>query len=156
MRHRLREYRNAAPKLRSLSWREWRDLWAAQFALVVAQWRVWTKAQGRLTTSAADPVPAFVPPEDSVTRSRALALAVRRAAFFGLFRPACLVRSVALCRLMERHGIRHAVVRVGVVVSRGRFQAHAWVDYGGVILGDDPEHVADYETLSGVSVLHAD
>ena len=64
--------------------------------------------------------------------------------------------TVALCRLMERRGIHNAVVRVGVVLRGGTFHAHAWVDYGGIVLGDDPVSVSDFTTLPGISVLHAD
>ncbi len=156
MRRTIREYRNAVPKLRKLSWREWRDLASAQIALFSAQLRVATKEKGRLTTPSTQSALKATPAEPVVARSRALALAVSRAATFGVFRPACLVRSVALCRLMERRGIPDAVVRVGVVVRGGRFHAHAWVEYAGIVLGDDPVRVSDYETLPGVSVLHAD
>ena len=156
MRRTIREYRNAVPKLRRLSWREWRDLGSAQLALLAAQVRVWTKEKGRLTTPSSQGAPTVAPSDATITRSRVLALAVSRAATYGVFRPACLVRSVALCRLMERRGIHDAVVRLGVVVRGGRFHAHAWVEYHGIVLGDDPVNVSDYETLSGVSVLHAD
>ncbi|MBV6521089.1 MAG: hypothetical protein MNPFHGCM_01212 [Gemmatimonadaceae bacterium] len=156
MRRTIREYRNAVPKLRKLSGREWRDLLAGQFALIAAQFRVWTKATGSLTSPESGSAPVMSPSESSVVRSRELALAVSRASSFGVFRPACLVRSVALCRMMERHGLPDAVVRLGVVMRAGRFHAHAWVEYGDVILGDDPASVSDYETLPGISVLHAD
>ncbi|MEP7343969.1 MAG: lasso peptide biosynthesis B2 protein [Gemmatimonadaceae bacterium] len=156
MRRKIREYLNAVRKLRRISRREWRDLASAQFALFVAQVRLWTKEKGGLTTPAAQAQPKTLPSDASIARAKALALAVSRAASFGLFRPACLVRSMALCRLMERRGIHDAVVRLGVVKRGGRFHAHAWVEYGGIVLGDDPVSVSDYETLVGVSVLHAD
>lgn len=34
----------------------------------------------------------------------------------------------------------------------GRFIAHAWVEYNGEVVGDDPEFVARYQPLSGVQV----
>jgi hypothetical protein len=86
--------------------------------------------------------------------ARHLALAVRRAAAFGIFRPACLVRSIALCRLMESRGIRGASVEVGVALSAGRFMAHAWVRWNGEILGDEEERIAEYRPLSQVGVVH--
>lgn len=156
MRRTIREYRNAVPKLRRLTWRAWRDLASAQLALVGAQLRVWTTETGRLTTPDTEPAPSFVPSEASIARSKALALAISRAAAYGIFRPACLVRSVALCRLMERRGIHNAVVRVGVVMRGAVMHAHAWVEYGGIILGDDPVNVSDYAVLPGITVLHAD
>lgn len=156
IRRAIREYRKAVPKLRRLTPGEWRDMLSAQLALLIAQLRVWTLAQGRLTTPSGDPAPPVSPSVAEIPKARNLALAVSRAATFGVFRPACLVRSVALCRLMERRGIHHGIVRVGVVMRGGRFHAHAWVEYAGEVLGDDPLSVSDYETLPGVNVLHAD
>ena len=156
MRRTIREYRNAVPKLRKLSWRAWRDLASAQIALIGAQFRVWTTETGRLTMPETEPAPAFVAPDASIMHSKTLALAISRAATYGVFRPACLVRSVSLCRLMERRGIHGAVVRVGVVKRGAGLHAHAWVEYGGIILGDDPVNVSDYAVLPGITVLHAD
>lgn len=139
----------------------------AQLALLVAQFRVWTRPTGRLVSHAAEPgeasraapttAAAQVAPADTpvLSRAEALALAVGRAAEFGLFRPLCLVRAVALNRVLERHGIRGSRVRVGVRMRNGRFAAHAWVEYCDRVLGDNEAHVGSFVELSEVRLVDA-
>ena len=149
--------RSGRRTLRELSSREWRDLIAAQVALLQAQLRVWLQPQGKLAylTTPRPPAEDRTDPADaSVGRARALALAVRRAGAYGVFRPACLTRAIAICRLMESRGIPGAEVRVGVQLNGEKFAAHAWVEYRGAILGDDAASVSRYETLAGVGVVH--
>ena len=93
--------------------------------------------------------------ESILSRAEALALAVGRAAEFGVFRPLCLVRAVALNRVLERHGIRGSRVRVGVRMRNGRFAAHAWVEYGDRVLGDNEAHVGSFVELSEVRLVDA-
>ena len=148
-------------KLTRLSPREWADLLEAQLALLLAQFRVWTRPTGRLvshsspsaTESSSPPIPDLDGPTG--TRAEALALAVGRAAEFGVFRPLCLVRAVALNRVLERHGITGSRVRVGVRMRNGRFAAHAWVEYGDRILGDNEAHVGSFVELSEVHLVDA-
>jgi hypothetical protein len=78
---------------------------------------------------------------------------VRRAAAYGLFRPLCLVRSVALNRMLDQYGFHGSRIRVGVRLVDGKFAAHAWVEYEGQVLGDDVEHVRGFEELSDVRLL---
>lgn len=89
---------------------------------------------------------------DRADDARRIALAVRRAAAFGLFRPKCLVRSMALRRLLNEAGIEGATVRVGVMLVKGKFLAHAWVEYGGEVVGDDPDVASRFVPLSGIQV----
>lgn len=93
--------------------------------------------------------------EATLSRAEALALAVGRAAEFGVFRPLCLVRAVALNRVLERHGIKGSRVRVGVRMRNGRFAAHAWVEYGDRVLGDNEAHVGSFVELSEVRLVDA-
>jgi hypothetical protein len=58
---------------------------------------------------------------------------------------------MALRQLLTRDGIDEARVRVGVQVVGGTFVAHAWVEYGGQVVGDDPASVSRYAPL-GVTV----
>jgi hypothetical protein len=154
----IRQYQRAVPKLSKLSWREWRDLLSAQVALLVAQVRVRTKAQGELVEPEADRArdERAAPTAAQQDEAKRVALAVSRAAAFGVFRPACLVRSIALCRLLERRGIPGGRVEVGVIMRDGRFVAHAWVTLAGQVLSDDPGSVQRYAPLPGVNVLHGD
>jgi hypothetical protein len=148
-------------KLTRLSPREWADLLEAQLALLLAQFRVWTRPTGRLVShsspSATEPSSPPISDLDGPTgaRAEALALAVGRAAEFGVFRPLCLVRAVALNRVLERHGITGSRVRVGVRMRNGRFAAHAWVEYGDRILGDNEAHVGSFVELSEVQLVDA-
>lgn len=152
MRRAIRKYRHAVPKLRKLSRREWQDMGAAQFALLRAQVRIWTKEKGSLTSTAQPAAPANAPTQDEISRSRELARAVNRAAAFGVFRPACLVQSITLCRMMEQRGLTGGAVRVGVAMRREKLHAHAWVEYGGVVLLDDELGIAGYEQLPDIDV----
>ncbi len=95
------------------------------------------------------------PDSATLSRAEALALAVGRAAEFGVFRPLCLVRAVALNRVLERHGIKGSRVRVGVRMRNGRFAAHAWVEYGDRVLGDSEAHVGSFVELSEVHLVDA-
>jgi hypothetical protein len=137
-------------RLGSLGWSEWRDLVRAQVALLQAQWRVRRAPTGTLVKrEASDPSAGT----GDVARARALALAVSRAAEHGIFRPFCLVRAVALQALLDAHGIRGSVVRVGVRRQNARFAAHAWIVWRDEILGDIPEHVAGFTEVDDLSVL---
>ncbi|HEY9479239.1 MAG TPA: lasso peptide biosynthesis B2 protein [Gemmatimonadaceae bacterium] len=164
-------------KLTRLSPREWADLLEAQLALLLAQFRVWTRPTGRLVSHSVPSSPSAPAPSDASApqhhpaaepsvlhpgsdspteaRAEALALAVGRAAEFGLFRPLCLVRAVALNRVLERHGITGSRVRVGVRMRNGRFAAHAWVEYGERVLGDNEWHVGSFAELSEVRLVDA-
>lgn len=138
-----------AKKLATLSAREWLDLFQAQWALAAAQLTVRSRPVGTLATAATGAVsadPARMP------EARRLALAVVRAARFGVFRPQCLVRSVALSRMLEKRGIEGAMVRVGVRRQDGEFLAHAWVEYAGQILGDADDHVGAFVPLTNLEV----
>lgn len=147
-------------KLATLSPREWVDLLQAQVALLAAQVLVWTRPTGRLVshagssgTIAAASQPTVQPA--SMERAQQLGLAVSRAGDFGLFRPLCLVRAVALHRMLEGHGIRGSRIRIGVRMRRGRFGAHAWVEYGGRVVGDNVEHVGSFAELAEVHLVDA-
>ncbi len=95
--------------------------------------------------------PASAPNADP--RPEQLALAIGRAAEHGVFRPLCLVRAVALKRMLDRHGYNGGIVKIGVRLNRGRFAAHAWVAYGSQILGDQEWHVKSFAELDEISVM---
>jgi transglutaminase superfamily protein len=145
-------------RLARLSAREWLDLAEAQFELLVAQYIVATRRTGQLVSRAAlDPfgddhaAAASAPGADP--RPEQLALAIGRAAEHGVFRPLCLVRAVALKRVLDRHGYDGGIVKIGVRLNRGRFAAHAWVAYGSQILGDQEWHVKSFAELDEISVM---
>lgn len=131
-----------------------RTLLRAQWALVAAQWSVWTSPVGAFVTDGATEHADAIarptaPPRPDAWR---LAVSVRRAAQYGLFRPRCLVRSIALQRLLVRDGMPSARVVVGVRRTAGTFEAHAWVELDGRPLGEDALSGRGFSRLSRVSL----
>lgn len=144
-------YRKAGPKLRALTFRDWKDLLRAQAVLLRAHRDMRTRPTGDMVRDE-QPQPITTSVTDRLDDARRIALAVNRAAAFGVFRPKCLVRSMALRRMLNDAGIEGALVRVGVQLTHGRFVAHAWVEYGGKVVGDDADSVARYVPLTGIQV----
>ena len=140
-------------KLASLSEGERRDLARAQLALLRAQLAIWTRPHGRLVGPARGP--ATAPDESAARRGRRLADAVSLVSRHGIFRPNCLVRSLALSRLLESEQVPGWHVRIGVRERTGRFEAHAWVELGTEVLADSTEHVASFERLTDVRLVGA-
>ena len=138
-----------AGKLSRLSLRDWRELFEAQWALLVAQSMLRSRPMGSLATPVAS-VDAVDP--DRMLEARRLALAMVRAARFGIFRPQCLARSLALSRMLTAHGITGGIIRVGVRRDDGEFLAHAWVELAGETLGDADEHVGSFVPLTNLDV----
>ena len=130
--------------------REWRDLFRAQRALFGAERRLKREPIGTLAIREA------VEPSQvtgDATRAEALAHAVHRASAYGLFRPYCLVRAMALRDLLVEDGIQGASIRIGVRREQGEFQAHAWIKWGDRILGDTPKNVARFTEVEDLSVM---
>jgi hypothetical protein len=107
------------------------DTARAQLALATAQLLVWTRPRGALVGAgeACEAAATSRTPTQDVLVER-LAVAVDRAARYGMFRPLCLVRAIALRRMLEARGIRGSAVRVGVRWDGRAFAAHAWVAFG--------------------------
>ncbi len=70
---------------------------------------------------------------------------VSAAARNGICRPNCLERSVVLLWLLENGNIE-GVIRFGASKNRQQLDAHAWVEYQGVVLNDD----SDVQTRFGI------
>jgi hypothetical protein len=121
----------------------------AQLLLVRAQWRVWTGTRGSFATSPPSHGEQTVS-DGQVAIATNAERAISRAARFGIFRPACLVRSVALERMLERRGIPGARIRVGVRKDGTAFTAHSWVELGGRVFGDDGADYRRFETLADI------
>lgn len=126
----------------------WCLLVRAQSAVVRAALVVRQRPQGDLFREIAKPdsEPVSVNPEDRA-RIRRIGNAVERVARLGAVRGRCLVRSLAIQDLADREGISGLRIRVGVRVVDGRFQAHAWPEWDGVVIGDHPDHVAAFDPL---------
>jgi Transglutaminase-like superfamily len=74
---------------------------------------------------------------DAPARAALTSRMVRAAAYHGIGDPTCLEQSLVLWWLLARQGIS-SDLRVGVRKGEAGFEAHAWVECGGVVL-DDPE-----------------
>ena len=150
IRREIVRYRKAGPKVRSLGWRDWKDMARAQIALLRAQREMRSVPTGELVREGPEPTnPSLADRSDDARR---IALAINRAAGYGLFRPKCLVRSRALRQMLDRAGVSGAQVRVGVLLSEGRFLAHAWVEYRGQVVGDDPAFVDRFDPITELQV----
>src|SRR5689334_23689850 len=69
--------------------------------------------------------------EAELTRRAALtARMVRAAARHGMGSPSCLEESLVLLHLLQRQGLP-AQLRIGVKKNAAKFEAHAWVEFGG-------------------------
>lgn len=127
-------------KLRCLSWTErWLLLQAVvllpltRLALRVFGFNRWHSALTRWA-------PLFQTPHADrgdilIQQARATNRIVKIAAFHGCCRASCLHQSLTLWWLLRRQGIAGAL-RIGVRKERGDFEAHAWVEYGDVVLND--------------------
>src|SRR4051794_14211804 len=108
------------------------DLLAAQVGLLTALWIIRVRSRGNLLHPLASSASsARLIDEQAVER---MATAFDRVARFGLFRPTCLVRAIALERYLRGAGPR-ASVRVGVLRDGDRLLAHAWIEMGNRIIG---------------------
>lgn len=134
------------PALRSLL-----DAARAQVALLRTQRRLRTQPIGSLTIR--EPAGAGAGRTGDPLRARAIARAVARASRYGVFRPFCLVQTLALQELLVREGIYGSEIRIGVRRRDGAFAAHAWVRWGDEILGDDPRYIATFTEVDDIRVL---
>ena len=136
---------------------EWRDLIEAQVAVSVAQLLLWFRPVGQFVTDVADISPGLQEPLSRKSKEWGEALrisvAVRRAANHTVFKPKCLTRAIALSRMLENRGIKDSRVKVGVRRLDGKFTAHAWVELGQRVLGDDVQHVSSFAQLIDVKVM---
>ena len=69
------------------------------------------------------------------------------------FRATCLEQSLVLCWMLRRRGMS-PLLRVGARKEADRFEAHAWVELDGIVIGDasgEHQHFAPFES-AGVSL----
>jgi hypothetical protein len=68
---------------------------------------------------------------------------VHAAARYGLVRPTCLERSLALWWFLGREGIESSL-RIGTRKTASGLEAHAWVEFGGNALDETSGTIPDY------------
>lgn len=148
----MRLNRELLRKLRGLSPAAWAELCAAQYALIRAQIVLWTRPRGELLARSDTGSVTETGDRGIAPKVWQLALAVERTAEHGLFRPTCLVQAIALQRLLTSRGFAGSSVHVGIRM-RGRFVAHAWVEYCGAVIGDRAWRVNAFEELASMDVM---
>ena len=132
---------------RRLGFRDLLDAALAQAHILRARLAVVFTPRGQLLRMARPAPGAGTLAPDDTERIRQIALAVERASEYGLFPPTCLVRSIALERLLKRERLDAAVVRIGVRDRDGRIEAHAWIEVDGTVVGDRREHTETFTPL---------
>ncbi len=80
-------------------------------------------------------------PASSLLAARETGKLVNIAARHTIGSPTCLSRSLVLQWLLRMRGIP-SQLRIGVRLSDGTLTAHAWVECGGEVINDTPEHIA--------------
>lgn len=168
-------------RARRLSGREWRDLGRAHAALLRAYRSVRSDESGLSTCrnrmpgqadgvgevaggGGSDRAGCDAPSgagskapnsnETQIRRARELALALERSMEYGPFRFRCLVRALALRRMLEEEGIEGGAVRIGVRRDgTEEFAAHAWVELDGAPLLESPGLLEAYTPLPELDVF---
>jgi hypothetical protein len=84
-------------------------------------------AQNRSAHAAAEPSPERI--------AYLVDVAARHTLLRGSLRPTCLRKSLVVCKLLSRRG-RDARLVIGTGSLAGNFQAHAWVELDGRMLGN--------------------
>ncbi len=139
--------------LRRGRWVEIRYVGEAQLVLLRAQAMRWLSPLGKFVEiSSGGRGTTFSPSASQTQACERIAAAIDRASRYGIFRPLCLTRAVALSRMLDAHGISGHSIRIGVRHDRGSFTAHAWVELGRGVLGDTTANTLAYLPLTQVSV----
>jgi hypothetical protein len=82
-------------------------------------------------------------PGDERQRTALTAHMVNAADRHGLVHPSCLAKSLTLWWLLARQGIT-SHLRIGIRKEIETFEAHAWVERGGIALNEPEEHHHHY------------
>jgi hypothetical protein len=143
----------AARAIRDGRWDEMRYVVEAQIVLLRAQAMRWLRPLGKFVQiSSGDARTTFAPSASQAHACAHIAAAIDRASRYGVFRPLCLTRAVALSRMLNAHGIAGHSIRIGVRHDRGSFTARAWVELGHRVLGDTTANTLAYLPLTQVSM----
>lgn len=73
---------------------------------------------------------------------------VNMAARSGIWWATCLERSLLLQAFL-RHRLIDSDLRIGVNLMEGRFEAHAWVEYDGIVLNDRQDIADSFAVFEG-------
>jgi hypothetical protein len=101
--------------------------------LRVAGFRRWRALLVRLTPHKPDSTQTLDPVR--IETAREIARIQEAVSRHLIFHPSCLEQSLVLWWLLVRRGIA-AELRIGARKEAGRFEAHAWVELGTLVLND--------------------
>ena len=129
-------------KLWHLSSAERGLLLKAGILLAIYRIALWVMPWKRLAVSRPSPGESHTDRSSVETLEWAVRTAHRRVPF-----ATCLTQALALHHLLARAGYESSI-HIGVAKTVGRgFEAHAWVEYGGVTLLSSPSEIAHYSRL---------
>ena len=124
-------------KLRALSWPERRTLlaamawmplfWLGLHGLGLSRFQAWLQRPRLLIENAL-----------SLDEIMGIATMVNRAARLMRIPGDCLTRSLLLGWLLRRRRVA-SQLRIGVKMNEGSLAAHAWVEYAGIAINDQPD-----------------
>jgi len=60
---------------------------------------------------------------------------------------------MAIQRMLRRRGITASRINVGVRRRNGEFEAHAWIELDGVVIGDSRQHVQTFTRLPDLRLV---
>lgn len=119
---------------------------ATWVGLRLAGFRRWKAALAWLAPGTTAPAGAMTP--GLLDSAREIARLEQAAARHLFFRANCLEQSLTLWWLLQRRGIA-AELRIGARKEAGRFEAHAWVEFGGAVLNDAGEEHLHFVPFDG-------
>lgn len=82
-------------------------------------------------------------------RAQEIARIVSIAAKHGFYKATCLRKSLLVWGFMRRQGIQGRIC-FGVRMIEGRLEAHAWVEYQGIVINDSMDVHKNYRALNDV------
>jgi hypothetical protein len=118
---------------------------ATRVGLRLAGFQRWKSVLVRLTPHRSNP--AALPDSGVIETAREIARIQEAVSRHLIFHASCLEQSLVLWWLLGRRGIP-AELRIGARKDAGRFEAHAWVEFGNVVLNDSGEahlHFAPFD-----------
>jgi hypothetical protein len=110
-----------------------------RMGLRVAGYSSWISLAARLTPNKK----SFQPNKQPVER---IATMLNATARHLPFQATCLERSIGLWWMLRRRGY-YAELRLGARVAAERFEAHAWIERGGVVLNDAAGHYLSFSSF---------
>lgn len=126
----FQRYRKLDPEARKLFWQAALLLRLESLSLRMRGFRRTREAlERRLQLTQSQPSRS----EPAVETVERTARMVRAALHYGVGRPTCLAESLGLWYLLRKQGL-DADLRIGVRKTAQQFEAHAWVEFGGVAL----------------------